>query len=387
MTGIFKPEFGAGPARPIYIASEIFRKSRYGGKHPLSIPRVSLATDLVRALGWLPPAQYRDGPIATPAQLARFHDPDYIDALWRAETVGLSDADKDLFNIGRGGNPIYGEVYRRPATAAGSSILAAELVRDGGTVHSPAGGTHHGRRDRASGFCYLNDPVLAILTLMDAGVFRIAYVDLDAHHGDGVEDAFADNPDILTISVHEAGRWPHSGDCVGDTRTGIMNIPVPAGFNDDEFLFVLEAAVLPTVEAFLPEAIIVQCGVDGLADDPMSGLMLSNRVFPTAVSELTALSPRRIILGGGGYNPYALARAWAAIWGVLDGQDMPDRLPEAARSVLAEIEWRHSRAQNPPSRWFDTLLDPPSHGPIRDSVRDLVRIAGSKTFESHAVRI
>lgn len=360
---------------PHFISSEIFRLSRFGAKHPLSIPRASLAADLIRALGWMDEARYIEGPIARPDQLTRFHDPNYIDALIRAEKEGLSEAEKDRWQIGRNGNPIYAEVFRRPATAAGSSILAAELVARGGTVHSPAGGTHHGRRDRASGFCFLNDPVLGILTLLDQGIAPIAYVDLDAHHGDGVEEAFHDDPRVTTISVHEADRWPRTGPAEHPHGPSVVNIPVPAGFNDTEFQFVLENAILPTVDACAPAALVLQCGVDGLADDPLSKLSLTNGAYWQAVADLLPLAPRRIVLGGGGYNPYAVARAWAGVWAVIDGREIPDQLPDPAREILEAVQWRHSLARNPPARWFDRLRDPGNPGPVRDAVRAAVRTA------------
>src|SRR5262245_33890084 len=161
--------------------------------------------DLCRALGWVTDANFVDSPTATPAQLARFHDPDYIAVVMAAERDQRIDEDlSKRHNIGRNGNPVFGEIFRRPATACGASILAANMLRDGGIIYSPAGGTHHGQRDRASGFCYFNDPALAILTLLDQGLQRIYYVDIDAHHGDGVEAAFAGDPRVRTVSVHEA---------------------------------------------------------------------------------------------------------------------------------------------------------------------------------------
>lgn len=360
---------------PRLIASEIYRKSRYGAKHPLSIPRVSLAVDLIRALGWLDEARYVDGPAATPEQLKRFHLPEYVDALQRAELEGLNDAERDRWNIGRNGNPIYAEVFRRPATAAGSSLLAAELVAEGGTVYSPAGGTHHGQKDRASGFCFLNDPVLGILRLLDLDIAPVVYVDLDAHHGDGVEAAFQDDDRVTTISVHEANRWPRTGVLKHGLGPSVMNLPMPQDFNDDEFLFVLETAILPKVDAAAPAAIVVQGGVDGLADDPMSRLSLSNTVYWRAVEHLLRAAPRRIVLGGGGYNPFAVARAWAGVWAVIDGHPVPERLPPEASAVLQDIHWRHSRAKEAPSRWVETLADPPNAGPIREEIRDIVRKA------------
>jgi len=170
---------------PILVASDIYRTSSYGRHHPLAIPRVSTVVDLVRALGWLAGDAYLESPKATPEQLARFHDPAYIAALIDAEqTQHIAPETARRFNIGCNGNPLFGEIYSRPATACGGSLAAAELLLSAAaftTIYSPAGGTHHGRRDRASGFCYLNDPVLAILRLLDGGIGRIWYVDLDAH--------------------------------------------------------------------------------------------------------------------------------------------------------------------------------------------------------------
>ena len=167
--------------RPILIGSEIYRHSTYGSKHPLAIPRVSAALDLIRAMGWHDPECYVDGPAATPAQLVRFHDPAYVEAVRQAEaTRQVPEGVRERHNIGRNGNPVFAEIFSRPATACGSTLKAVELLADGGVVHSPAGGTHHGRRDRASGFCYFNDPVLGILAFLDAGIAPVYYVDLDA---------------------------------------------------------------------------------------------------------------------------------------------------------------------------------------------------------------
>ena len=189
---------------PLLIGSEIYRHSSYGPKHPLAIPRVSTALDLIEALGWLPPGGWIEAPMATPAELARFHAPDYIAALQRAEaTQRATPEDQARFHIGAHGNPVYREVFSRPATSAGGCMLAARLAAGGGVVYCPGGGTHHGRPDRASGLCYLNDPVLGLLTWLDAGLDNILYVDIDANHWDGGQDAFHDGPRVFTLSVHE----------------------------------------------------------------------------------------------------------------------------------------------------------------------------------------
>lgn len=359
-------------SRPLFIGSDVYRLSRYGRKHPLSIPRVGTVIDLCRAMGWLPDAAYVDSPVATEAELARFHDPEYVAAVRRAEAEQrLGPEERERWNIGRVENPIFPEVFRRPATAAGASILAGRLLasRDRGVVHSPAGGTHHGRRDRASGFCYFNDPVLGILAMLDGGLGRILYVDLDAHHGDGVQEAFRDDPRVLTVSIHEEGRWPRTGAL--DDRAGgaARNLPVPEGLNDDELAFLVREAVAPLGRAHAPDAVVVQAGCDALEDDPMSRLSLSNRAIWDAVAALAGLAPRVLVLGGGGYNPWSVARCWAGVWAVLNGIDPAVPPTPAALAVLRGLEWNHRFGHNPPGRWTTTIADPPRPGPVRDPVR------------------
>ena len=366
---------------PRFIGSEIYRRSTYGGRHPLAIPRVSTCIDLCRALGWLPDAAYIDSPRATPDELARFHDPAYVAAVLRAEAQqSLPEAEQVRFNLGRNGNPIYPAVFRRPATACGASILAGRsLAAASGVIYSPAGGTHHGRPDRASGFCYFNDPVLAILALLDGGLSRVFYLDVDAHHGDGVQDAFHDDPRVFTLSIHEDARWPMSGNGSAegtgsiDDRAGgaARNLPVPEGFNDTEMDFLMETAVVPLIDAFAPQAVVLQCGADALAEDPLSRLALSNGALWRVARRVRAVAPRLLVLGGGGYNPWSVGRAWAGVWATLNGFEVPARLPPAAEAVLRGLTWRHSRGRNPPEAWFTTLADTPRPGPLRDAVRHL----------------
>jgi len=352
---------------PLLIGSEIYRRSSFGGKHPLSIPRVSTALDLIRALGWLAPGQYRDSPRADVAQLTRFHDAAYVAALERAQaTQSVPEEDRARFDIGARGNPVYPQMYDRPRTGAGGLLLAAELTRHGGVVHVPGAGTHHGQRARASGFCYLNDVVLGILAWLDQGLTRVFYLDLDAHHGDGVELAFAGDPRVLTLSVHEAGRWPFTG----TTSQGLArNIPVPEAYSDAEAAWVREAAILPLIHWFRPEAILVQAGADALAEDPLARLALSNNAYAQTLRTVMGQAPRLIVTGGGGYNPWSVARCWAGLWGVLNGFVAPPQLPPAAEAVLRALDWSRAAGRDPPAHWFTTLADPPQlHGPVRDAV-------------------
>jgi len=161
--------------KPVFIGSEIYRGSSYGAAHPLHIPRVSTVMDMVRALGWLGPGQYRTSPRAKPVALTGFHTPDYIAALERAEAAqAVDEVAFKRHALGTTANPVFPEMFRRPATGAGGVMLAAQLVAEGGVVHVPGGGTHHAMADRANGFCYLNDPVLCLLALRRLGLSRIA---------------------------------------------------------------------------------------------------------------------------------------------------------------------------------------------------------------------
>ena len=361
---------------PLFFGADIYRGSSYGKTHPLRVPRVSTVMDLCRAMGWFAPGQYRISPRAKPAALLTFHTADYIAALQRAQEAGEVDpATRERHALGTLSNPVFPEMFDRPATGAGGVMLAAELLAHapGGAIHVPGGGTHHGMADRANGFCYLNDPVLALHALRRNGLRRLAYVDLDAHHPDGVEPAFADDPEMRMISIHEENRWPFTG-AITDTAGGsAFNMPVPRGLNDTEFRAILEGLIQPRLAEFAPEAIVLQAGADALLEDPLSRLSLSNRAYVAALRAIRPLSPRLLLLGGGGYNPWSVGRCWTALWATLAGFDIPDRLPDAAADVLRALSWNGGARPRPEEAMLTTLLDPPRDGPVRAEVTDRLR--------------
>ncbi len=361
---------------PLFIGSEIYRRSSYGSKHPLAIPRVSTVIDLCRALGWLRDDNYVDSPMARLEQLTRFHHADYVRAVMEAEeSQDLSPELRERYNLGSVENPIFGEIFSRPATASGASILAAKtLASRPGVIYSPAGGTHHGRPGRASGFCYFNDPVLAILTLLDRGIEPVFYLDLDAHHGDGVEDAMAGDDRVTTLSIHEADRWPRSGPTGKGAGANTFNLAVPSGLNDSEHALIMDLLVLPIITSIRPKVLVVQAGADSLGDDPLSRLALSNGALASAIRKLSGLCDRLLVLGGGGYNPWSVARAWTSVWGSLNGLDLPMKIGEESQAVLRGLTWDRAAGRNPPDRWFETLLDPPNDGPIREQIREAIEV-------------
>jgi acetoin utilization protein AcuC len=357
-------------ATPVFIGSGIYRGSSYGTAHPLRVPRVSTVMDLCRALGWFAEGQYRTSPRAKAAALTVWHTPAYVAALQAAEqSQSVTSEVTERHGLGTLSNPVFPEMFARPATGVGGVMLGAELLSQGaGVVHVPGGGTHHGMPDRANGFCYLNDPVLALLTLRRLGMQRLAYVDIDAHHCDGVEHAFAGDAETLLISVHEAGRWPFTGR-LSDAGVGnVFNLPVPRGFNDTEMRCVLDALILPRVLAFRPDAVVLQCGADALEEDPLSRLSLSNNAHWAVVAALRDIAGRFMVLGGGGYNPWSVGRCWAGVWATLNGREMPDVLPEAAQAVMAGLSW--GRQGRPAAAMLTTLRDPPREGAVRADIRD-----------------
>ncbi len=361
--------------RPLFIGNEIYRQANFGSKHPLSVPRVPATIDLIRALEWLPDDVYFESSQAQPEELLRFHDADYVDALKRGEREQALPEDlRQLYNLGKAENPIHDSMYSRPATSAGAMLAAADLLAgsDRAVIYSPAGGTHHGRPDRASGFCYLNDLALAILRLLDQGLNNIYYVDFDAHHGDGVQDAFHNDARVFTLSIHEDNRWPFSGELHDRAGGQARNIPVPREFNDAELDLIVNEVVVPIGWTLNPQIVVIQCGADALADDPLSRLELSNNALWRAVGRTAALADKVLVTGGGGYSPWSVARCWSGVWATLNGIDIPERLPQPAEAVLRGLSWSRAAGRNPPEHWFTTLADPANTHPVREPVWQII---------------
>jgi len=358
---------------PLFVGSDVYRRPAFGRNHPLAISRVETVVDLCKLLGWLD-GSWRTSPVATESELRRFHCARYIDALRTAEREGCTPVDvRQRYGLGTNENPVFPGLFERASTSVGGSILAARLACEGRITFHPAGGTHHGQPARASGFCYFNDPVFAIMSLLDKPFNRVAYVDIDAHHGDGVEDAFAHDERVFTVSIHEAGRWPGTGR-LSDRRQGrARNLPVPKHVNDSEFMFLVNEAVLPLVKKFRAEAVVIVAGADCLAGDPLSTMTLSNVAFWDATMRLANSARVAVVLGGGGYNPWTLARAWAGLWGRLCGFTIPDLLPESARQLMNGLACDLIDGADILPEWTRTLTDQPNPGNVRDAVKAIAQ--------------
>jgi acetoin utilization protein AcuC len=366
----FVPPSLAGETR--FVTSDIFRQPAFGRNHPLSIARQSGVLDLCEQLGWLEPGHQLTCEPATVDTLTRFHDLTYVEALKRASERGMATVEeRERYAFGTMENPLFPGLFERAASTVDGAIRSAEVALAGGTAFHPAGGTHHGRRDRACGFCYFNDPVFAILTLLEGGAERVMYIDLDAHHGDGVQIAYAEDERVLCLSVHEANRWPHTG-AVDDRGEGMArNLPVPPGFNDRELDFVRREAIEPLLAGHAPDVLVLTCGADSLAGDPLSTMEISNGAMWRTVTALADQAPS-VVLGGGGYNPWTAVRFWAGLWGHLAGMDWPAVLPSKASALLAGFDCDLVDEEDIESDWLTRLEDSPNAGVVRDEVRTLV---------------
>jgi acetoin utilization protein AcuC len=353
----------------VFVTHEIFKEAAWGGLHPLSIGRQAAVIDLCAAMGWLAPSSMLRCSMATIDQLVTFHCPLYVEAFRQASQSGAASVEtRERYALGTMENPIFAGVFERAAASVGGAISAAEAAMKQGCAFHPAGGTHHGRRDRASGFCYFNDPVFAVKTLLKGGAAPVLYVDIDAHHGDGVEAAFAGDPRVQLVSIHEAGRWPYSG---ARTLLNSYNFPVPSGFNDAEFRFLINGPVREIAQRTEPSAIVIVAGADCLAGDPLSKMALSNVGFWDGVAELCTMAPVQVVLGGGGYNPWTTVRAWSGLWAQLEGRTIPETMPRAACAVLERLSSDLIDEDERDPAWLTSLRDAPALTSVRESILGL----------------
>ena len=275
---------------------------------------------------------------ATEEEILWYHTPDYLRAvqsLSRGDTL-LDDA---RFNFGPGDNPAYEGIYEAAVWSTGGSLTAVELLASGevNAAFSISGGLHHAMPGYAYGFCVFNDPVIAIKALISRGM-RVAYVDIDCHHGDGVQHAFYETDGVLTISLHESGAFlfPGTGFTqevgAGRGRGYSVNLPLYPYTSDEAYLWAFREVVPPLLEAFDADVLVTQLGIDSHYLDPITHLALTVQGFGQAVSDLASLAPDRwLALGGGGYDLQAVARSWATAYGVMSEQELANEIPESYR--------------------------------------------------------
>jgi acetoin utilization protein AcuC len=320
-----------------FVYSDEFARFSYGSNHPLKPVRLRLTYELIRACGLLGDPDPR---LIVPApagidDLLTFHSRDYIDIL-QAANGGDYPEGAEACGLGYGDNPAFPGMFDWSSLVAGASLKAADLVDSGeaSIAFNIAGGLHHALASSASGFCYINDPVLAITRLVNRGR-RVAYIDIDAHHGDGVQEAFYGTDRVLTISLHETGAMlfpgtgfeQEMGEGAGSGYS--VNVPLPPEADDELFVHAFTEVVPPFVEWFRPDIIVSQLGVDTFAGDPLAHLHVTTNGFCRMVAMIKSLAPKWVALGGGGYDITNVARAWTLAWAIMNDADAPEDIPAA----------------------------------------------------------
>ena len=366
-----------------YVYADALSRHVLRDGHPMRPARLRHTHDLLAAYGAFEDerAMLVTPRPATVEELTTFHTEEYVEAVRRL-SAGEEDAEaaeRHGFSAD-GDNPVYAGMFEAALLSTGASVQAAELIADGAAqaAFAPAGGLHHAMRGWASGFCIFNDPVVAINALRKRGL-RVAYVDIDAHHGDGVQAAFYRDADVLTISVHEGGRWlfPGTGAAsetgVGDGEGCAVNLPLFPYTGDDVYLEAFDQVVPPLLEAFAPDVLATQLGADAYASDPLTHLSLSAQGYAAVVERLGATGLPWLAFGGGGYDLDAVPRCWALAYGAMLEREWMDELPAGADAFLQSTRLRD--AAPPPQ---DPALREQTRAYARRQVEELRRLVFPK---------
>lgn len=356
--------------KAVFIYSDELLNYRFPGRHPFNQKRIQLTLDLLRTLNAINDEQIIPPRVASDEELLLVHDERFIHAVKKAEN-GQINVDH-LFNYGLGteDTPVFPKIHEASALVVGGTLVAAEYVMEGKANHALhlGGGLHHSLQGRASGFCIYNDCAVAIRWIIDRYDAKVLYIDTDAHHGDGVQWAFYDNPNVCTVSIHETGKYlfPGTGNIYergyGKGYGYSFNIPLEAFTEDDSWLEAYETAVWEIAEYFKPDILITQNGADAHYYDPLTHLSTTMKIYqkiPQVAKQIaeTYCEGRWIALGGGGYDIWRVVpRAWAMIWIVMSGfQLQTDELPKEWI-----VKWQKEADVKLPETWDDpTDIYPP----------------------------
>ena len=325
------------PCRTALIYSPLFGNFNYGDDHPFKLHRNRMAYDLLAAYGLLelPNMEIRDCLPVTDEMVLTFHDPAYIA---RLKEFSASEEPRADFRYGLGDAecPVFKGLYDCAALGAGATFEAVRLVEEEkfDIAFNLTGGWHHAHRAKASGFSYINDAVLAINWLVARGR-RVLYLDIDAHHGDGVQEAYYDTDQVLTISLHESGIYFYPGTGFED-ETGVgrgagysVNVPLPAHTDDAIYMKAFDEIAYPLIAAYNPDIIITQIGADTFRTDPLTNLEITTYSYGGILAKIKSLKIPWVALGGGGYELMNTARAWTMAWAIMNDIKLDPRLPSA----------------------------------------------------------
>ncbi|EXB40462.1 Histone deacetylase 19 [Morus notabilis] len=306
----------------------------YGQGHPMKPHRIRMTHALLAHYGLLQHMQVHKPFPARDKDLCRFHADDYVNFLRSITPETQQDLLRQLkrFNVGED-CPVFDGLYSFCQTYAGGSVGGAVKLNHGHDIAiNWAGGLHHAKKCEASGFCYVNDIVLAILELLKQHE-RVLYVDIDIHHGDGVEEAFYTTDRVMTVSFHKFGDYfPGTGDIddigYGKGKYYSLNVPLDDGIDDESYHFLFEPIMKKVMEVFKPGAVVLQCGADSLSGDRLGCFNLSIRGHAQCVKYMRSFNVPLLLLGGGGYTIRNVARCWCYETGVALGVEIEDRMPQ-----------------------------------------------------------
>jgi acetoin utilization protein AcuC len=315
----------------------------FGPEHPLRPARVILTRSLIRAYGLVDGGRVHEVPgrPASDEEIALVHTQAYMEAV-RSAGSGMQGP-WGAFGMGPGDTPVFPDMHEASARPVGCSLTAAEAVWTGRAEHAfnPAGGLHHAMPDRASGFCVYDDPAVAIRWLLEQGAERVAYVDVDVHHGDGPQFVFFDDPRVLTISLHQDGRFLFPGTGFvdemgrGDAVGTKVNVPLLPFTDDESWLWAFESVAVPLVTNWKPDVLVTQLGCDTHHTDPLASVDLTTAAYRRTAALLHGLAHdaaggRWVATGGGGYQwARVVPRAWTLYFAEMAGraETIPDELP------------------------------------------------------------
>lgn len=327
------------------VYSQRFSEYSYGEFHPFKVDRYRLSFELMAQCALMSPDHVAvvDSTLIDEALLLDFHRHDYLATLkaFSADDQGHANF---FYGLGDVENPVFKGLYDWSRLGCGGTLEAVHQVVENGcrAAFSMAGGWHHAHSARASGFSYLNDAVIAIKQLLKQGK-RVAYVDIDAHHGDAVQEAFYDTDQVLTLSIHENGKdfYPYSGfvDEVGSSAGYGYSINVPLAAHSDDLIFeqACQRVVVPVLKAFAPDILITQMGADPLRTDPLSRLECTTGFMEYAARLFLGTGLPWVAIGGGGYDRLNVARAWTLLWAQMIGVAVADTFPHSFQATLAEL--------------------------------------------------
>jgi len=331
----------------VFLHSPELDKGGYPDECPFNTRRAGKMRNTIYTMGLLGGKRRKEVPPerAARSELEKFHHPAYLDAIKNAEAGDLTP-DAFAMGIGTPDCPVFRGMYDYISLASGASLTGARLILSGETsvAFNPSGGFHHAGPEKASGFCFVNDVVLAAMLLADSKK-KVLFLDLDVHHGDGVQDAFYERSDVMTISMHESGKTLFPGTGFED-ETGrgagegyCVNLPLPVGTYEEAYKRAFDEAVLPLIIKYNPDVFIMELGMDALSGDPLAHLNLTNNVYVDIINSILEQEKPVLATGGGGYNVESTVRAWALAWSALCGEEEHDLGIGLGGVMLENTEW------------------------------------------------